>query len=211
MPYSEHSDDQKYEVDVEKAAQHCDITGSTAVILAVDDGVNRESGVFGRMWKVIVWANAFGVEARGIERVPEEERTHEGIYDSGFLWLSASMTVATLRTLGSSIWYMGLTDALLTIVFFNLLTTIPVAIFATWGMRTGLRQMVLVRHHWCLFPRPPQLYCMPRVVRHQYHCRSVCLTCHSRLGSNSASCRDSHNRDPHSWCRIVWIQNCAQV
>lgn len=49
MPYSEHSDDQKYEVDVEKAAQHCDITGSTAVILAVDDGVNRESGVFGRV------------------------------------------------------------------------------------------------------------------------------------------------------------------
>lgn len=40
---------------------------------------------------------------------------------------------------------MGLTDAALTILFFNLLCTIPVAIFSTWGKSTGLRQMVVSR------------------------------------------------------------------
>lgn len=41
---------------------------------------------------------------------------------------------------------MGLTDACLVIVFFNLLCTIPVALFSTWGMQTGLRQMIIGRY-----------------------------------------------------------------
>lgn len=40
---------------------------------------------------------------------------------------------------------MGLRDACLTILFFNLLSTAPVAYFATFGPRTGLRQMVFSR------------------------------------------------------------------
>ena len=48
-------------------------------------------------------------------------------------------------SLPDSIWYMGLTDAALTIVFFNLFCSLPVAMFSTWGKTTGLRQMVLTR------------------------------------------------------------------
>ncbi|KAI5481469.1 hypothetical protein MNV49_004226 [Pseudohyphozyma bogoriensis] len=122
-----HSSDAKY--DAEKAAPYA----------------GDELGT--QMWQVVKWADSFGVEVRGIERVPEEERHHANLYDSGFLWCSANMTISTLSlgTLGNSIWYMGLTDACLTIVFFNLLCTLPVALFSTWGMRTGLRQMVIGR------------------------------------------------------------------
>lgn len=52
----------------------------------------------------------------------------------------------SLGTLGNSIFGMGLTEACLVIVFFNLLCTIPVALFSTWGAQTGLRQMVIGRY-----------------------------------------------------------------
>ncbi|ORY81769.1 putative purine-cytosine permease [Leucosporidium creatinivorum] len=138
--------EQKYDSDIEKGAPAT--AGSTSVSPVANGGVDTEHGILGQMWKVVLWADAFGVEARGIERVPEDERHHAGLFDSGFLWFSANMTVATLSlgTLGSSIWEMGLTDSLLTIIFFNLLTTLPVALFATWGMQTGLRQMVIGRY-----------------------------------------------------------------
>jgi purine-cytosine permease-like protein len=46
---------------------------------------------------------------------------------------------------------MGLPDAALTILFFNALCCLPVALFSTWGMQTGLRQMVHCQHHcWCI-------------------------------------------------------------
>ena len=44
-----------------------------------------------------------------------------------------------------SIFYMGVTDAMLVILFFNLLGITPVCYFATFGPRFGLRQMVLSR------------------------------------------------------------------
>ena len=61
--------------------------------------------------------------------------------------MAANTTVSTfaLGTLGNSIWYMGLRDAVLTILFFNLLATIPVAYFSTWGPKTGMRQLALSR------------------------------------------------------------------
>lgn len=47
--------------------------------------------------------------------------------DSGFLWMSANMTISTfsLGTLGFSVYDLQLTDAALVILFFNLLCTIP--------------------------------------------------------------------------------------
>ncbi|SGY60748.1 BQ5605_C007g04480 [Microbotryum silenes-dioicae] len=100
------------------------------------------------MWAAVLWADSFGVEVRGVERVPEDERHHARPSDAGALWASANMTISTfsLGTLGNSIWYLELTDACLTILFFNLLCTIPVAIFSTWGKSTGLRQMIVGRY-----------------------------------------------------------------
>lgn len=68
--------------------------------------------------------------------------------DGFTMWMAANMTISTfsLGTLASSVFELGLRDAVLTIIFFNLLSTIPVAYFSTFGARTGLRQMVFSRY-----------------------------------------------------------------
>ena len=50
-----------------------------------------------------------------------------------------------LGILANLIWYMGVADAMLVILFFNLIGVTPVCYFATFGPRFGLRQMVLSR------------------------------------------------------------------
>ncbi|GAA5876634.1 hypothetical protein JCM3774_006008 [Rhodotorula dairenensis] len=114
-----------------------------------DDGIKREgsTGIIGWLWKVSKKLDSYGVEVRGVERVPEDERHHANYFDSGTLWLSANMTIATfsLGTLGTSVFDLKATDSCLVILFFNLLCTIPVAIFSCWGKATGLRQMMLGR------------------------------------------------------------------
>jgi len=63
------------------------------------------------------------------------------------MWMAANCTVSTvsLGTLGPSVFFLGLKESILTIVFFNLLSTIPVAYFSVWGPRMGLRQMTISR------------------------------------------------------------------
>src|ERR1700733_6523754 len=64
------------------------------------------------------------------------------------MWMAANMTISTfsLGTLAIGVFHLGLRDAILTIVFFNLLSTIPVSYFSIFGARTGLRQMVFSRY-----------------------------------------------------------------
>lgn len=98
------------------------------------------------------------LQVRGVERVPPNERFHTGVYDAGYLWGSANMTISTfsLGTLATNIYGLGPTDACLTALFFNLLTTLPVALFSCWGKSTGLRQMMIGRFSfgtvWIWFP-----------------------------------------------------------
>ena len=40
----------------------------------LDDGVPRDKGIFGQLWKLAGRFDAFGAEARGIERVLPEQR-----------------------------------------------------------------------------------------------------------------------------------------
>lgn len=47
--------------------------------------------------------------------------------------------------LGKSLFYLGFVDAILVVLFFNLIGIIPVCYFSTMGPRFGLRQMVLSR------------------------------------------------------------------
>ncbi|KAF9074049.1 permease for cytosine/purines, uracil, thiamine, allantoin-domain-containing protein [Rhodocollybia butyracea] len=63
------------------------------------------------------------------------------------MWLAANMTISTfaIGVLGPSIFELGLKEGALTIIFFNLLCTLPVAYFSTWGAKLGLRQLTLSR------------------------------------------------------------------
>lgn len=115
--------------DVEKQPHHPSHPISTVVELeALDDGVPRTKGIFAKMWAVVQALDKFGVEARGIERVPPEDRPQQNVWDCFTMWCAANTTISTfsLGTLGASIFELGFRDAALSIIFFNLLSTIPV-------------------------------------------------------------------------------------
>ncbi|KAH8746140.1 permease for cytosine/purines, uracil, thiamine, allantoin-domain-containing protein [Hyaloscypha finlandica] len=115
-----------------------------------DEGaVAAETFVLGDSWyaKTQRFAGKFGVEQRGIERVPSDERDTAHISQVGTMWLSANMVVSSfaIGALAYPIFYLGFVDTILIILFVNLLGIIPVAFFSTFGPRFGLRQMVLSR------------------------------------------------------------------
>ncbi len=115
-----------------------------------DDGaVHAETFVIGDSWyaKTQRLAGKFGVEQRGIERVPSDERSSAHISQVGTMWLSANMVVSSfaIGALAYPVFYLGFVDTILIILFFNLLSIIPVCFFSTFGPRFGLRQMVLSR------------------------------------------------------------------
>ncbi|EAL18790.1 hypothetical protein CNBI0510 [Cryptococcus deneoformans B-3501A] len=120
---------------------------SAGGILQAEDGVPRGKGISAPLWKAMAWFDRFGVEARGIERVPEDDRPHTSWWDNGTLWFSVNSCVGTFSVgyLGHLYYGMGLRDAALTIVFFNLLSCAPVAYMCIFGKELGLRQMVLSR------------------------------------------------------------------
>ena len=63
-------------------------------------------------------------------------------------WCSANMVVSSfaIGALAIPVFQLGFVDALLTILFINLLGITPVCFFSTFGPRFGLRQMVLSRY-----------------------------------------------------------------
>lgn len=93
------------------------------------------------------FAGKFGVEQRGIERVPEDERTDTNLFKVGTLWNSANMVVSSfaIGVLAVPVFNLGFVDSFLTILFVNLLGILPVCFYSTFGPPTGLRQMVLSR------------------------------------------------------------------
>lgn len=98
----------------------------------------------------MTYVDRFGVEARGIERVKPEDRSGRSVwdlFDTMTMWLAANSTISTfsLGTLGPSVFGLGLKESCLAILFFNLLSTAPVAYFAVFGPRFGLRQMTIAR------------------------------------------------------------------
>ncbi|KAJ5037424.1 uncharacterized protein L3040_007599 [Drepanopeziza brunnea f. sp. 'multigermtubi'] len=93
-------------------------------------------------------AGKFGVEQRGIERVPSHERSNAPVSQVGTMWLSANMVVSSfaIGALAYPVFHLGFIDTILIILFVNLLGITPVAFFSTFGPRFGLRQMVLSRY-----------------------------------------------------------------
>ncbi|KAI9789441.1 MAG: hypothetical protein M1833_002414 [Piccolia ochrophora] len=95
-------------------------------------------------------AGKYSVEQRGIERVPEDERTDRTPTNACTLWLSANMVVSTfaIGALSYPVFKLGFVEAVLTILFINLLGITPVCFFSTFGPKFGLRQMVLSRFYF---------------------------------------------------------------
>ena len=105
-----------------------------------------------QLWKIVDRLD--GVESRGIERVLPNERNHtQRLSDCMWMWLAANTTTSTfsLGTLGASVFDLDFRPAVLTIIFFNLFCTIPVAYFSTFGPKLGLRQLTLSRFSFSLY------------------------------------------------------------
>jgi hypothetical protein len=127
--------------DPEKGATEPYVSDAGAV-----PGENFEYGssLYARLQR---WAGKLGVEQRGIERVPSDERTDTSLLNVGTMWLSANMVVSSLAIgiLGKQLFFLGFADSVLVILFFNLLGIMPVCYYSTFGPVFGLRQMVLSR------------------------------------------------------------------
>ncbi|KAK1754998.1 purine-cytosine permease [Echria macrotheca] len=95
-------------------------------------------------------AGRFGVEQRGIERVPSDERADKGLSRVGTLWMSANLAVSTFAVgaIAVPVFGLGFVDAALVIILVTLLGVMPVCFFSTLGPVFGLRQMVLSRFYF---------------------------------------------------------------
>lgn len=99
-----------------------------------------------RRWANFV-ENLAGVEARGIERVPAEERHQGGAREYMqmlLLWLSANLTAnnTTVGVLGPLVFGLGFTDAALCATFGGFLGAAGVGYSSMWGPRSGNRTLV---------------------------------------------------------------------
>lgn len=97
------------------------------------------------------WTRAmmkYGVEARGILPVPPEHRTDTQYSKIFFVWFSMNFNILSFSagTLGPTVFELGLRDSCLVILFFNIICAALPSYLATWGPRTGLRQMCQARY-----------------------------------------------------------------
>lgn len=130
------------DIDIEKKGPIYDENNAV-----IGESFAHGNGTYAKLQRL---AGKLSIEQRGIERVPENERTDTSLANVGTMWLSANMVISSfaIGTLGQAIFYMGFLDTTLTIIFFNLLSIIPVAFFSGFGPKFGLRQMVLSRFYF---------------------------------------------------------------
>ncbi|KAK1995037.1 NCS1 nucleoside transporter [Colletotrichum falcatum] len=87
------------------------------------------------------------VEEGGIQPIPLEARTNAKYFNVFTIWCSCNTNILaiTFGMLGPVSFGLGLRDSALVILFFNLLSTLAPAYLATWGPKTGMRQMIQAR------------------------------------------------------------------
>lgn len=92
--------------------------------------------------------HAVNGETRGIQRVPEKEKTQTSVMAPSTLWFAINMVIAAyaLGAISYPVFNLDFGSSVLTIVFFNILGSIPVAFFSVFGARFGLRNLVVSRY-----------------------------------------------------------------
>jgi NCS1 nucleoside transporter family len=108
--------------------------------------------------RVIAWFKSvertllrYNIEARGIQRVPPEDRhdlSRLGFTQISLLWVSINLeaVVIALGFLGPIVFYLPFLDSCLLAVFGSIIGSAPVAYIATFGPRSGNRTMILTRY-----------------------------------------------------------------
>ncbi|KAI5460344.1 permease for cytosine/purines, uracil, thiamine, allantoin-domain-containing protein [Mariannaea sp. PMI_226] len=88
------------------------------------------------------------VEEKGIHPIPIEDRTMTRFFNIFTIWFSINANILgiTFGMLGPVAYGLSLRDSSLVILFFGLLSTIAPAYLATFGPKTGMRQMIHARY-----------------------------------------------------------------
>ncbi|GFZ52283.1 hypothetical protein JCM24511_10056 [Saitozyma sp. JCM 24511] len=121
------------------------------VSAAENVGAVRENELVTQKGPIYRWlSKAFdmGVEARGIERVPEDERDGKHTIGLLLLWWSVNSVVSTvpIGLLAQAYYTLTFHSAVAAIVAFTAIGAACCAFIATLGPKTGLRTMVISRY-----------------------------------------------------------------
>ncbi|KZT39929.1 hypothetical protein SISSUDRAFT_1044887 [Sistotremastrum suecicum HHB10207 ss-3] len=103
---------------------------------------------FGKFGGVLGKLFASGVEARGVERVLEEDRENKNVWNNLLMWFSvnAVLTTVPIGVLAQQFFTLTLPHAIAVILCFGALGAAGTAFIATLGPQTGLRTMIIARY-----------------------------------------------------------------
>ncbi|KAG1899858.1 permease for cytosine/purines, uracil, thiamine, allantoin-domain-containing protein [Suillus fuscotomentosus] len=102
---------------------------------------------FGRLGPFLSRLFASGIEARGVERVPENQRESKNAWNNILMWWSVNTVfdIIPIGVLAQSTFTLSFGNAVATILCFGALGAVATAFVATLGPMTGLRTMVITR------------------------------------------------------------------
>ncbi|KZP24133.1 hypothetical protein FIBSPDRAFT_822521 [Athelia psychrophila] len=111
---------------------------------APDQALVQRWGPLGR-----IMAKMFdvGVEARGVERVPEDQRETKNTWNNLLMWWSVNTVLTTIPigVLAQEYYFLSFPHAIAVIFGFGALGASFTAFIATLGPQTGLRTMIITR------------------------------------------------------------------
>ncbi|CZR58243.1 related to purine-cytosine permease [Phialocephala subalpina] len=127
--------------DLEKAQEKLPDESSSEIVVVESGDDNKKLPV----WK---WLAKWGVEVRGIDPVPPEERTKTEYSSIFFMWMAILCNLLPIVTgMAGTLGYgLSLRDTSLVIIFFNLLCCVLTAFLGTLGPKTGMRQVIQARY-----------------------------------------------------------------
>ncbi|KAJ7581387.1 cytosine-purine permease [Mycena floridula] len=122
-----------------------DREGASQAELAPEEAIVHRWGNLGRIFKRLF---DHGVEARGVERVPENERENTKIWNNLLLWWSVNTVLTTIPigVLGQEFFTLSFPNTVGAILGFGALGAIATSFIATLGPQTGLRTMMISRY-----------------------------------------------------------------
>ncbi|OBZ68501.1 Coatomer subunit beta [Grifola frondosa] len=125
--------------DKEKGLVQDEVHRNNAAEVSPDDALVRRFGRFGPFLSKVF---ASGVEARGVERVPEDQRENKNMWNKS---VNTVLTTIPIGTLGQQFFTLSFSHTVATIICFGALGGVATAFISTLGPQTGLRTMIITR------------------------------------------------------------------
>ncbi|KAG1782324.1 permease for cytosine/purines, uracil, thiamine, allantoin-domain-containing protein [Suillus placidus] len=134
-----------YLEDEEKSVAGLEDTQDVYAIEAAPDRVIVR--YFGKLRPLLSRLFASKVEARGVERMPENQRESKNIGNNILMWWSVNTVfdIIPIGVLAQSTFTLSFSNAVATILCFGALGAVATAFVATLGPITGLRTMIITR------------------------------------------------------------------